>query len=95
MKIIWQRRKTLMKRNKVTTWADGFGVWHAKVHLAIATPSDTLPIDSVRRVARRAIRREVEARQIVGQGYRFNIEVDKTDLGADNRFYSITFREKV
>ena len=85
----------MMKRNKVTTWADGFGRWYARVDLAIATPSDTLPIDSVRRVARRAIRREVEARQIVGQGYRFNIEIDKTDLGADNRFYSITCREKV
>jgi hypothetical protein len=85
----------MMMRNKVTTWADGFGIWHATVHLAIATPSDTLRYDSVRSVARRAIRREVEARQIVGRGYRFKIEVDKTDLRADNRLYSITFREKV
>lgn len=82
-----------MKRNRVETWSDGFGNWYATVHLAIATPSDTLPIDSVRRVARRAIRREVEARQNVGEGYRFRIRVDKTDLGADNRLYSITFRE--
>jgi hypothetical protein len=84
-----------MKRNKVTTWADGFGRWYARVDLAIATPSDTLPIDSVRRVARRAIRREVSLREMVGEYYQFNIEIYKTDLGADNRFYSITFREKV
>lgn len=85
----------MMMKNRIETWADGFGNWHARVHLAIATPSDGLDIDSVRRVARRAIRREVEARQTVGQGYRFRIVVDKTDLGADNRLYSITFREKV
>lgn len=84
-------------KNKVETWADGFGVWHAKVTLAIATPSDTLPIDSVRGVARRAIRREIEARSPrEGLGdYRVRIEIDKTNLGADNRFYSLTFREKV
>lgn len=81
-------------KNRIETWADGFGNWHAKVTLAIATPSDTLDIDNVRRVARRAIRREVEARQIVGRGYRFKIEIDKTLLGADNRIYSVTFRER-
>jgi hypothetical protein len=85
----------MMKRNKVTTWADGFGRWYARVDLAVATPSDTLPIDSVRRVARRAIRREIEARMYKGTPFPLRIEIDKTDLGADNRFYSITFREKV
>lgn len=89
------RKKRTMK-NRIETWADGFGVWHAKVHLAIATPSDTLNIDSVRRVARRAIRSEIEARAPrTGLGdYRVKIEIDKTHLGADNRFYSITFRER-
>lgn len=87
----------MMKRNKVTTWADGFGRWYARVDLAVATPSDTLPIDSVRRVARRAIRREIELRNHAKylEGYVTRIEIDKTDLGADNRLYSITFREKV
>lgn len=88
-------RKRQKMKNRIETWADGFGNWHAKVHLAIATPSDGLDIYNVRRVARRAIRREVEARQTVGQGYRFKIEIDKTDLGADNRLYSITFKEKI
>lgn len=83
--------------NKVTTWADGFGIWHARVTLAIATPSDTLKYDSVRSVARRAIRREIVARA-PRHGlcdYRVKIVLDKTDLRADNRLYSVTFREKV
>lgn len=88
------RKRQKKMKNKVTTWSDGFAVWYARVDLAIATPSDTLNIDNVRRVARRAIRREVEARQIVGKGYRFKIEIDKTHLGADNRIYSVTFRER-
>lgn len=86
-----------MKRNKVSTWADGFGIWHATVHLAIATPSDTLRYDSVRSVARRAIRRELEwraPREGLG-GYRVKIVLDKTDLRADNRLYSVTFKEKI
>ena len=86
-----------MMKNKVVTWADGFGVWHARVELAIATPSDSLNIDNVRRVARRAIKRELMARQSLESlyGYKTKIEVDKTDLGADNRLYSITFVERV
>ena len=86
-----------MKKNKVETWADGYGVWHAKVTLAIATPSDTLNIDNVRRVARRAIKRELMARQSLESlyGYKTKIGIDKTDLGADNRLYSITFVERV
>jgi len=88
------RKRQMMKRNKVTAWSDGFGNWYARVDLAIATPSDTLNIDNVRRVARGAIRREVQARQTVGDGYRFTIGIDKVDLGADNRIYSVTFKER-
>ena len=92
-----RKRQKMRKRNKVTTWADGYGVWHAKVTLAIATPSDTLKIDNVRRVARRAIKRELEARanRFGLAGYKTKIGIDKTDLGADNRLYSITFVERV
>ena len=86
-----------MKKNKVETWSDGFAVWYARVDLAIATPSDTLNIDNVRRVARRAIKRELEARanRFGLAGYKTKIGIDKTDLGADNRLYSITFVERV
>lgn len=87
----------MMKRNRVETWADGFGVWHAKVTLAVATPSDTLPIDNVRRVARRAIKRELMARQSLESlyGYKTKIMLDKCDLRADNRIYSVSFIERV
>ena len=89
------RKRQKMMKNKIETWADGFGVWHAKVTLAIVTPSDTLPIDNVRRVARRAIKRELVPRGECSSDYRVEIQLDKCDLGADNRIYSVTFVERV
>lgn len=47
----------------MTTWADGFGIWHARVPL---TPDS-------RNVAQRAIRRELEARGALGEGYRVRV----------------------
>lgn len=80
-------------RNTITTWANGYGTWHAKVELGQARPSDLLDIDNIRRVARRAIRREVEARNKVGKNYEFRLDIKETDLKADNRIYSVTFKE--
>lgn len=48
----------------VKTWADGFGRWYASV------PGDSR---DPRRVAREAIRRELEQRGQLGQGYRVRI----------------------
>jgi hypothetical protein len=48
----------------VKTWADGFGRWYASV------PGDA---KDPRRMAREAIRRELEARGELGQGYRVRI----------------------
>lgn len=84
-----------MARNSVATWADGYGRWHARVNLAIATPSDGLNSDSIRGVARRAIKREIELRQFKGTPWPLRIEVVANDLGADNRLRSITYAEKV
>jgi len=81
-------------RNKIETFSDGFGVWYAEVTIGYPAPSDMINSDSLRASARRAIRREVEARQNVGAGYRFRLEVFRNRLGADNRLYSITYREK-
>lgn len=83
-----------MARNSVTTWANGYGVWHARVNLAVATPSDGLNSDSLRATARRAIKREIEARQFKGTPWPLKIEVVANDLGADNRLRSITYAEK-
>jgi hypothetical protein len=83
------------KRNTITTYADGFGVWHARVTLGYPAPCDALDGNSLRGAARRAIRRELEARAPRGglQGYRLRVEVAQNELGADNRLYSITYKE--
>lgn len=80
-------------RNEITTYADGYGIWHAKVSLGIKAPSDMLNSDNLRRVARRAIRREVEARSKVGKGYEFRLEVEKVDMDSMNRIWAITYKE--
>lgn len=48
----------------VTTWADGFGRWHARVDLPGIGYGDYLnsQIDRIRAKARRAIRREIRLR---------------------------------
>lgn len=51
-------------RHRVKTWADGFGRWYA------AVPGDH---PSPRRLAREAIRRELEERGEIGPGYRIRL----------------------
>ena len=46
-----------MTMNKVTTWADGFGIWHASVPLSGSRHKDAL-------TARKAIRDELTARGV-------------------------------
>lgn len=84
-------------RESVTWWADSFGRWHVKV----AFPGrgygpDTLQAegDRIRAKARRAMRREISARQTVGPGWRCAIEVAENDLDHMNVMRSITYREK-
>ena len=48
---------------RVSTWADGFGRWHA----AVPDTSDGA------RVARAAIRAELKARDAIGAGYRLTV----------------------
>lgn len=49
----------------VTTWADGYGNWHASVPLSDPTTET--------RQARAAIRAELRARDAIGNGYRLKI----------------------
>lgn len=83
-------------KNRIVTYADGFGNWHATVHLATPKPLEAVNEGSVRAVARRAIRRELEARAPRAGlgGYRVKIEVEKSVYGSENRLCSITFRER-
>lgn len=50
----------------VTTWADGYGRWHASVPLSTNPRGDAMR-------ARRAIRAEMEARDEIGPGYRVRV----------------------
>ena len=43
--------------NKITTWADGFGIWHASVPLSGSRHKDAM-------TARKAIRDELDARDV-------------------------------
>jgi hypothetical protein len=54
-----------MTKNRVHTWADGYGRWYASVPGDVANP---------RRTAREAIRRELEERGEIGQGHRVSVE---------------------
>jgi hypothetical protein len=54
-----------MTKNRVHTWADGFGRWYASVPGDVANP---------RRTARDAIRRELEERGEIHAGFRVCLE---------------------
>lgn len=83
-----------MPRNSVTTWADGFGRWYAKVSIGYPAQSDRVDSARLRAAARRAIRRQLAARDAMGAGWRLSVEVVANHVGADNRLYSITYAEK-
>lgn len=67
----------------VTVWANGFGVWHARVPVT----SDS------RRVAQRAIRRELELRGAVGKGYR--VAIRPVSVDGDRVPGTVTYAERV
>lgn len=82
---------------QVTTWADGFGIWHAKItfgHPGRETTSLTAHAQRLRRKAQRAIRNEVTSRGENGPGWVCRIEI--ADVQAANQVTtSITYREVV
>jgi hypothetical protein len=60
----------------VTTWANGYGIWHARVNFPANGYTDEYLANHGRRIrakARRAIRREIEARGDVGPGWRCQV----------------------
>lgn len=81
-----------MPRNKIVAWADGFGLWYARVELAVKAPSDGLNGDSLRSSARRAIRRELQARQ-AGKLAPVRVFVQDNKLDSMNRVVYITYKE--
>lgn len=80
----------------VTTWADGFGRWHARVNfggIGYGPAYLDQHIGRIRARARRAIRRELLARE--SDPIRpVRVEVVANDLDAMNVMRSITYAEK-
>lgn len=62
-------------RNRIRTWADGFGNWHAHITLGLPIAHADLAgqLSKLRASARRAIRRELLARDALGNGYRIKL----------------------
>lgn len=93
----WDRQadKALAAGEVVTTWADGFGNWHAKVQFEPPGYGNThlaANIDRIRAKARRAIRREILARER-GPIRPVRVHVSENDLDHMNVMRSITFAE--
>lgn len=83
------------KREAVTAWADGFGVWHARVSFPYPGYGNTYldaNIDRIRAKARRAIRREILARERGPIGP-VRVHVVANNLDHMNRMRSITYAE--
>lgn len=86
-------------RYDVTTYADGFGTWHAKVLFEhTLSESDSRPefnLDckwsSIRRAARSAINAELQARENNPAPVR--IDVHKQLMYGDNTWYGVEFVE--
>lgn len=86
-------------RYDVTTYADGFGTWHAQVAfehtLSESDPRSDFNLDckwsSIRRAARRAINRELQARENNPAPVR--IDVHRWHTFPDNTHYGVEFVE--
>lgn len=81
---------------KVVTYADGSGRWFARVEFDEAGPQWLdQNIDRIRAKARRAIKREIAAREALSASWRCRIEVTAQDLNSLNQMTSITFGETI
>lgn len=91
--------KTTYKGRPVTTYADGFGRWHAHVELPDSGYGNTgdlnleLHWDSIRAAARRAIRAELVERGSIGDGYAVRLDVHKQGIYATGVWHSVEFVE--
>ncbi len=83
-------------KETVTTWANGFGRWFAKVEFPTSGYGPQhleANIDRIRAKARRAIRREINARQELTSDYFVYVQVEESDIDSLNVMHSITYGE--
>lgn len=84
-----------MSDETVTTWADGFGSWHARVDFPYPGYGNVYMDENIDRIhakARRAIRREILARE-AGPIGPVRIHVAANDQDHMGRMRSITYAE--
>ena len=85
-----------MKYYSVETWANGFGVWHAKASFYTGL-GNTPEAERIKHNAlanlKRTIRREIQERQGAKVG-RLLYEVSANYIDAHNRLWTITVKEK-
>lgn len=82
----------------VSTWADGFGRWHARVQFpepGYGRVQVEREADRVRARARRAIRRELAAREKLGPGWKCRVQIVDAITGPGLVMRSITYAERV
>lgn len=80
----------------VETWADGFGIWHARINFLDHGYGPQFldgQVDRLRAKARRAIRREVIAREGYHPDMRITVKVEELKLDSLNVAHSITYVE--
>lgn len=94
------RRETIVTNGKnetVTTWADGFGIWHARVRFPAPgyTPDELAEsVDRLRRKARRAIRRALTERHAPTPLRPTRVELHEKDEALGGELVrSLTYRE--
>lgn len=89
-------RLTDRKSETVTTWADAYGRWHARIDFPFpgyGPAHMNAHADRIRAKARRAIRRELESRGHAGEGWRCGVSVVDNSLDHLNRMQSMTYAE--
>ncbi|WP_372663612.1 hypothetical protein [Amycolatopsis kentuckyensis] len=80
----------------MTTWADGYGRWYARVNFPGGYGPSHLngEVDRIRAKARRAIRRELAERGALGPGWQCRVVLVESALDHMNVTHSLTYRER-
>lgn len=86
-----------MSQYKLTSWADGFGIWHCRVDFPSPGVGNSPEAEAMKHramdAAKRRIRNEITARQNLPVG-RLSYEVTANKIDSLNRMWSITISER-